>query len=188
MHQKFIIGLFILLAVIQLAVPGVMIAKRELTLKNGEEFKFITAPVDPYDAFRGRYVSLNFSQSQIPLSQDLEIERNQWVYAHLKKDKAGFAKIHKITLDPPAKEDYLKVKVRYIDKRREEVNLELPFDRYYLEEDVAKVAEKYYQQLSRREEIASYVVVRVDSGFGVLEELYLDGVPILEYVREHLEE
>ena len=187
MHQKFIISLFILLAVIQLAVPGVMIAKRELTLKNGAAFKFVTAPVDPYDAFRGRYVSLNFSQSQIPLSQDLDIERNQWVYAHLKKDKAGFAKIHKITLEPPEQEEYLKVKIRYINRRRGEVNLELPFDRYYLAEDAAKAAEKYYQELTRREEIASYVVVRVDSGFGVLEELYLDGVPILEYVKKSSE-
>ncbi|MGM0501622.1 MAG: GDYXXLXY domain-containing protein [Bacillota bacterium] len=189
-NNKIIIYLFVLLAIIQLAVPAVMIAKRELALEQGKPFKFETAPVDPYDAFRGRYVSLNFKRNYAPLNENLNLKRGQKVYACLKEDDRGFADIYKITLDPQENQDYLKAQVNYINSKDGKVYLELPFDRYYLEESVAKLAEKYYQEVNRTrtQDIASYVIVRVDSGFGVLEELYLEDEPIIEYVQERMEE
>ena len=186
MNKKITITLFVFLAVIQLAVPAVMISKRELTLRNGERFKFATAPIDPYDAFRGRYVRLNFAESEYPLPSGLDIERGEWIYAHLKKGENGFAEITNLTATPPSEISYLKVKVRYINRSKKEVMLDFSFDRYYLEEDVAQMAEKYYQQLTRKQQLDSYVTVRVDDGFAVLEELYLDGQPILEYVKKSI--
>ena len=183
MKKKVTISLFVLLAIIQLAVPTAMIAKRELTLRRGKVFKFSTAPIDPYDAFRGRYVRLNFAEAEVALPVGLELERKQVIYAHLKKDKDGFAEIDKLTLSAPKQESYIKVKVAYINRRQDEMRLDLPFDRYYLEEEVAKAAEKHYQQLTRKQQLASYVTVRVNDGFAVLEELYLDGQPILEYIK-----
>ena len=56
MKSKLIIGLFLGVSFIQIITPLSMIIKRESVLKNGGQFKFKTAPVDPYDAFRGRYV------------------------------------------------------------------------------------------------------------------------------------
>jgi uncharacterized membrane-anchored protein len=186
MSQKRIIYLFILVVIIQLAVPAVMIARRELTLKQGVAFKFETAPVDPYDAFRGRYVNLSFKEEQAPLGRDSNLERGQTAYAYLRKDSNGFAEIYKVKVKPPANENYLKVEVRYIDSQQGQIKFDLPFDRYYLQEEVAQVAEKYYRQVNQDKEIASYVVVRVKSGFGVLEELYLDQQPIYQYIENHL--
>ena len=186
MNKKVTIALFVFLVLIQLAVPAVMISKRELTLRNGEKFKFATAPIDPYDAFRGRYVHLNFAVSEVPLPSGLDIEHGEWVYAHLQKDRNDFAQITNLTTTPPSERSYLKVKVRYINRSKKEVNLDFSFDRYYLEEDVAQMAEKYYQQLTRKQQLASYAIVRVDDGFAVLEELYLDGQPILEYVKKSI--
>ena len=54
--SKLLIGCFALVAVAQLTVPAWMIVSHERTLLTGKVFKFRTAPVDPYDAFRGRYV------------------------------------------------------------------------------------------------------------------------------------
>src|SRR5205085_8475834 len=51
---------FVLVALAQLAAPGSLIWKRENTLRKGSVWKFRTAPVDPVDAFRGRYVALQF--------------------------------------------------------------------------------------------------------------------------------
>jgi len=51
---------FVLVAFAQLAVPGSLIWKREHTLRQGNVWKFRTAPVDPVDVFRGRYVALHF--------------------------------------------------------------------------------------------------------------------------------
>ena len=48
----------------QFSVMGLMIARREMTLRNGVVCRFLTAPVDPYDAFRGRYVALNFAENK----------------------------------------------------------------------------------------------------------------------------
>ena len=188
MNKKLKIYLFVLLAIIQLAIPAVMIAKRELVLKNGKAFKFATAPVDPYDAFRGRYVHLNFKNNYAPLKENLKLNRDQRGYAHLKKDSNGFARIDKFTLTPPEDNDYLKVKVRYIDRNRNRIYFELPFNRYYLEESTAKLAEKYYQGANQNQDISSYVVVRVDNGFAVLEDLYLEGEPILDYIENRLNE
>ena len=52
--------LFIVVAVVQIAAPASMILRRERALDRGERFLFRTAPVDPYDAFRGRYVAPSF--------------------------------------------------------------------------------------------------------------------------------
>lgn len=57
--------LLVLLCVIQLAVPAFMIVRREHALSMGRAFKFRTAPVDPYDAYRGRYVALNFEAATV---------------------------------------------------------------------------------------------------------------------------
>ena len=49
--KKMLFVLFILVALIQIAVSASMIINREIILKSGKQYKFRTAPVDPYDAF-----------------------------------------------------------------------------------------------------------------------------------------
>ncbi|MCG8571283.1 MAG: GDYXXLXY domain-containing protein, partial [Spirochaetes bacterium] len=49
---------FIILAIIQLAVPVNMIIQSEKALTLGDEFKIKVIPIDPYDIFRGRYLTL----------------------------------------------------------------------------------------------------------------------------------
>ncbi|HUR30287.1 MAG TPA: GDYXXLXY domain-containing protein, partial [Saprospiraceae bacterium] len=51
---------FAIMVLVQLYVPASMIMESEKVLKEGKEFKFKTAPVDPTDPFRGKYVELNF--------------------------------------------------------------------------------------------------------------------------------
>jgi uncharacterized membrane-anchored protein len=59
MNPKLVFGLFIAVAVVQLATPIGQIWKYEDALQTGRSYKFRTAPVDPYDAFRRKYVALN---------------------------------------------------------------------------------------------------------------------------------
>ena len=66
-NNKYIIGLFLCLFAVQIAVPVYMIVNREKTLVLGKQFKFHTVPVDPYDAFRGRYVALAVQQDSAPV-------------------------------------------------------------------------------------------------------------------------
>lgn len=169
------------LCLVQLAVPASMIAGREMTLRHGQSFRFRTAPVDPYDPFRGRFVALNLEAASAPLPEDKSFNYQQKVLVRLAVDEAGFAYCRDIVLEPPAKEAYLKARVQSWDKER--VRLQLPFDRYYAEEELAPEIERAYRAHSRRGKQEAYITVRVRNGRGVLEELYIDDLPVGEYLR-----
>ena len=87
--------------IIALSISDTLIAQKILTynetivypyfdvLKNGEEVKIKVAPIDPYDAFRGRYVSLWYDN-------DLSYEQRQGKYGILEIDEEGFATVKKV--------------------------------------------------------------------------------------------
>ena len=180
------IGLFCCVAAVQLAVPASMILRRETTLREGRLFKFRTAPVDPYDAFRGRYVALGIEGLEMPVPSGVELIRNQRVYARIEEGKDGYAKLASITLDRPDGDAYVQARVVYWPSQGK-VRLRVPFDRYYMDEEDAPEADRAYRRHSQRDKRDAHVAVRVKRGFAVIEELYVGGEPIGEFVeaREH---
>ena len=182
MKKKWLlIGLFVALALIQIAVPVSTIVRREHALRYGRQFKFRTRPVDPYDAFRGRYIALGFEQDEVSVPPNSSLKRGQKVYALLATDKEGFTAADRITLTPPENVDYIKVKVQWL--RRGKAGLDLPFGRYYMDEGAAPAAEHAYQTYMQQEARDAYVTVRVRGGLAVLEELYVAGKPIVEFTQ-----
>lgn len=181
MNKRLIIILFFCVALLQVVTPLSMIVKRESVLSTGKQFKFKTAPVDPYDAFRGRYVALRFDEDHVPLPKDVKLEYGQKIYAQIKKDQQGFARFSNVTTERPQGTDYLETKVKRI--RSNQLYLEMPFDRYYMEEKAAPAAEQAYREHSRNDSKDAYVTVRIKSGFAVLEELYVGGRPISEFIK-----
>jgi uncharacterized membrane-anchored protein len=179
--RSLFLGIFICVALIQIAVSISMIVRREITLHFGHQFKFRTAPIDPYDVFRGRYVAIRVENNYAPVPDDIKLLRNRKVYAVIEEDKDGFARISRITVRRPRGKAYVQARVTYASGDR--VYLRLPFNRYYLEEKVAPAAEAAYRTYSRRGLQGAYVTVRVLSGLAVIEELYVGGKPILEFVR-----
>jgi uncharacterized membrane-anchored protein len=172
---------FAVLSVLQFFVPVWMIANREMTLQHGKQFRFRTAPVDPYDAFRGRYVALQFEQNSASVSADEKLAMNQKVYAQLAEDEQGLARIARVTAIRPTDEAYVQCRISSITDSL--VYLEFPFNRYYMDEKLAPAAEAAYREHSRREVQDVYVTVRVKDGNAVLEELYIEGMPIREFLR-----
>ena len=181
MNKSTILYSFIAVAVLQLAVPMSMISKREATLKRGDQYKFKTAPVDPYDAFRGRYVALRMEQDHVPVPDGSSIKRGQYVYVLLEEDSDGFATLKSATVERPDGA-YIKAAVRY--RYGNKLHLNLPFDRYYMNEKEAPAAETAYREHSNRKQQDAYITVRVKSGFAVLEHLYLGGVIMEEYLKK----
>jgi uncharacterized membrane-anchored protein len=104
MNKKTAIFLFIALGIVlQFAVPASMIAKHELTLRRGDVFRFKTAPVDPFDAFRGRYVALAFEAlNAIRTDRDPGCKRDRRCYLILGTSTDGFATVTGVTNRPPA--------------------------------------------------------------------------------------
>jgi len=176
MNKKII---FILLVIAQLSVPSWMIASQENILNQGAMYKFKTAPVDPYDIFRGRYVALSMDQRTVHLENSKNIDRGQNIYVMIEKSGDGFAQVTRAMLTKPENGDYIKTKVTY--KSRDMVHFNLPFNRYYMNEKKAPQAEALYRKNNRREKQNSYVVVRVLNGNARIEDLYVGGKSIGSY-------
>ncbi|MEA3187505.1 MAG: hypothetical protein QOD99_1335 [Chthoniobacter sp.] len=174
------IALFAVVAAVHLAVPAWMIARQVKTLTEGRVFKFRTAPVDPYDAFRGRFVALSFKISEAETEE--KFERNQTAYVTLAEDPDGFAKVVRVTHERRSGDDVLRVQTGYSYEHY--AHLDFPFTRYYLEEKTAPEAERAYREASRRDHENAWVTVRVRNGYGALEELWIDGKPVRDFLRE----
>ena len=178
--------LFACAALAQVAVPLGMIGKREAALRDGRVFKFRTAPVDPYDAFRGRYVALQLEgASSLAMPDASAYERGQQLYAVIQEDTGGFARITALKNDRPEGDAFIRTRVQHAWGTN--VTLRLPFDRYYLPEGLAPRAESAYRQHSSGTNRAAYVTVRVRGGFAVLESLYIEDKPIMDYLRDNPE-
>jgi len=172
--------LFLILVVAQLAVPSWMIASQENILTKGTLYKFKTAPVDPYDIFRGRFVALSTDQRSVTVENAENVARGQDVYLIIGNDSLGFAKVQSGQFTKPKIDNYIKTKVTY--KRGNLVNFRLPIDRYYMNEKKAPKAEKLYRtRTTRGNRREAYIAVRVLKGSVLIEELYIDGKPIGSY-------
>jgi len=167
---------FVLVAFAQLAVPGSLIWKREHTLRQGNVWKFRTAPVDPVDVFRGRYIALRFDVETQEILPPPSSNYSDRVFVTLKANAEGFAEINQVFATKPAGDDF-------IEAQLSGKMVSLPFDKYWVTERDAPAAETAYQNLSRRGNQNAYVSVRVFRGDAAMEQLYLDGQPLGEYLR-----
>ena len=185
------IYLFGLLAIIQLYVPASMIIEREGILKEGKDFKFKTAPIDPVDPFRGRYVRLSFDNNMAEIPDSLSFTRGETVYALLDIDDEGFTTITQVRKElPDEKVDFLETKVQYETKFKEgkRVILDFPFDRFYMEEFKAPEAEIAYRENALDSLITGYALVSIKAGDAVLKDVYIDNMPIKEFVLKYSSE
>ncbi|MCD4779747.1 MAG: GDYXXLXY domain-containing protein [Candidatus Omnitrophica bacterium] len=174
--------LFVVLVIAQLSVPVSMIYSKERILKQGELLYFKTAPVDPYDIFRGRYVALNIDEQHRTFhdTQRQDIIYNQTIYVIYDRDSQGFAVVRDISTLKPRTKTYIRTRMSYrADKNS--IHFSLPFDRFYMNENKAQRAEDLYRQNSRRDKQSAHIAVRVLNGAGVIEDLYIGGKPILDY-------
>lgn len=174
--------LFVALALAQLAVAGRAIFLSELTLRNGEVYRFRLAPVDPVDAFRGRYVALRFTEDRAPIAEEVPHLSQDKVFVPLVVDDEGFATFGPATLEAPENGPFLHLQsgVEFLDDDGERrLSLALPFRRYYMTEKLAKEVDR---SLWRRGIRPAWVTVRVRDGLGVIEDLYVDGLPVREWL------
>lgn len=176
MNRTVILPLFALVALLQLAAPGYTIWRQERTLAFGQAFTFRTEPVDPYDAFRGRFVALGFRDAYPRTLEGVTPEAGKTVYTSLAVDVDGFAVLDAASDTPPTDRPYLKTKWAF-DGR-----VVLPFDRYYLDELEASEAERVYREKARDENAALHV--RILDGNWALENLYIGGTPLRDVLTD----
>ena len=155
--RKFTVYLLAGYFILQLAVPGYFVYRHYNTLYTGESYKFEVAPYDPYDPFRGRYVSLR---------PTISLYSTDGAYGLLEKDSDGYAVISEWQVQKPKTGQYVK-------------NLQL--GRYYMNEKMAPEAERIQRNLDLEKETI-YLLVRVKNGDYVIEGLYVNDISIEQYI------
>src|SRR5690349_10539223 len=139
------VSLFVIMCLAQLFVPFKMIWDSESVANYGTAYKFETQPIDPSDPFRGKYITLRFLADHV--EDTTSWNSGEPVNVVFKTDSLGFAAIDHLTRDVP-QGPYLRSTITYVDSEYD-VHIDLPFDRYYMEESKAAPAEKAYWDAAR---------------------------------------
>jgi len=165
--------LFAVVCTAQLAAPLSMIWRHERTLRTGTAFKVQTEPVDPVDAFRGRYVAVSpFVEVVEAPAEPLYGE----VWVELETGPDGFARARRATAKRPDGPTAIR---GTMSPPREQsggpARVLLGLDRYYMEESKAPAVEHEYAGRARRGAGRAWLVIRVRDGMAAIEALYLDG-------------
>jgi uncharacterized membrane-anchored protein len=176
--NKLRLVIFVAVALAQITVPASMIWKRQQTLREGRLWKFRTAPVDPVDVFRGRYLTLRYEAEEFETSGPLP---SGPFYVTLKEDADGYAIIDSVSDKVVDGDNVLQVENYGVYEGKARVGFS--FDQFWVNEADAPAAERAYLAFSRGEQADAYVTVRIRGGDAAIEELYLNGKPLREFLR-----
>jgi len=183
--KKIILIAFILVALVQIYVPAKVIFDRAIVLSSGKEFKFKTAPIDPSDPFRGKYINLNFNENTVEIQNNENWTRDQTIFVLLTTDNNGFAKIRSVSKTKPLdSKDVLKAKVDHILYDGSKLVIEFPFERFYMEESKAYDAELTYRRVLPDTSQVAYALVNIKNGESVLKDVMINGISIREIVKQ----
>lgn len=176
--------IYILIAVfiLQLSIPLYMIYENETIVKKGTTVKFKIKPIDPYDAFRGRYLII---ETENRLKTDMILEKGEKIFVTLKTDKKGFTTFDDIYLEKPDSKLYIESNItNYYQTTKGEIigyaTFNTGFDRYYINEELAPKAEAAMRQLANKN---VYLEVRIVKGKVTPLQLYYDNLKIEDYIR-----
>lgn len=180
MNNKKTLLLIGLLFCLQLFVPAKMIIDHESILKNGAIYKFKAAPIDPTDPFRGEYITLSFKERSIAIPEDMKWEYSNDAFVVLTKDAEGFAKIASVFPTAPLSGDYFKCKVDFVESNKgySTLFLDLPFNRYYMEESKAARTELEYREALRDSTAITYAAIAVLNGDAIISNVFIRDLPI----------
>lgn len=177
-NKKNTVLLFALVTLAQLFVPLQMIFNQEDIINTGTEFKFQTAPIDPYDAFRGKYITLFFTEREITVKNAKKYSNGEIIYATIITAKNGFAKISSISKSKPENTNsYLKLKAGF-SLNNNKMAIDLPFNRFYMNENIASKAEKIYRDFSIKKKNKTYALVAIKNGEAVIKDVRIKEVSI----------
>ena len=184
MKNKYLLYVLCATTVMQICTLIYQISSYEYILNFGKTIMLRTRPIDPYDAFRGRYVALDLASvrtekakysckdncEHIPFYISYTLENNESV-------------INKISMQKPDNDlPYLKLKPRVSRFYDEPDNLvfNYPFDRLYMQEDIAMNVDRYNREVFDRHVV---VVIKAANGKGIVQDVLVDGTPLAEYVK-----
>ncbi|MFJ1321673.1 GDYXXLXY domain-containing protein [Capnocytophaga canis] len=174
---------FGLMVLFQWLVPSVMIWNRENIIRQNQVYLFETKPVDPHDAFRGKYVVLGFRDNKVQAyGFDSIPSFRVGQEAFVTVDRyAGIAYLSEISeQEPTERANYFKTKVLHVDEYGQ-ITVDFPFNRYYMNEEKSLRAE----QILNDENLKAYAQVAIYKGEVVLKDVLVEGVSLKDFVETY---
>lgn len=170
------------LCVLQLGVVGAQVYRYQRVLEQGTPYRFLTQVVDPYDALRGKYITLEFAAEAFTTNNQniANWDTKQPLYAIVTQDAQGFAKISQLQTTAPAQgQHYLHIQNWYYahqeDGEQQTIQLSFPMERFYLKEDLAPQAEQRYNEANRDDNpYNAYTVVYLLDGKAVIDDVKIN--------------
>ena len=183
--KKYIFPAFIIVCVIQLLVPAKMIWDREDIMRSGKEFKFIAAPLDPNDPFRGKYLDVDFEPREFIVEKAADWYWGQTIYIKPGETPGGFYFIEEVFAEEPDISDYFKAEVGYVTDNpdKQAIFINYPFNRFYMEESKALPAENIFRDARRDTTKSAYALISVKNGEAVFKDLVIDGTSIKDLAK-----
>jgi uncharacterized membrane-anchored protein len=181
MKNKYIIIIFIIVVISQYFVVAKLIGGQEEIHTNGKEYLFKTTPVDPYNPFKGNYVKLRYEIETLNVTKPSLWKRKDVVFIELTQDSLGFAKVNAIFKEKPMKVDFVTAKVGYVNKSKGTINIDLPFDRIYLNADKAKELEYKFEDINKDSTKIAYAKVKLKNGKGAISQLIIDNAKVYDF-------
>lgn len=177
-NKQRLAGLGILL-IIQLSFPLFFIYQKERIHEVGHEYQFAIEPVDPYDFFQGKYVSLNVSPIIYQQKNGEKFRTKDVVYAQFQQHKNN---IEIIEISTKRTKNSLKLIVSKNLPRRQ-LLFRLPFKRFYTEETKAREIEQKIAQMQDTSDTKAFVHVKIYKGDFVITDISRMGTSLVGQSR-----
>lgn len=121
-------GLIIMLSLI-LIVLFSFIIYNQWPLITGKKIVLATQPIDPFDPFRGQYMTINYGISRI--NNVSGFEEKDIIYVSLKEDEQGIWRLRDVTKLIPKKGDFIKGKVTNVYDNN--IRIEYGIEQFFFE-------------------------------------------------------
>lgn len=168
---------FIILALLILAVPLYVMISSENILENGHRHKLRLEGRDPFDPFRGKFLRLNIDNFI-----ECDCDEGDEVYVTLAKDSLGFSYFEKGHQEKPDHDDYFMAEV--IGDWSDRIRIKTDnITKYFINEDKALKAEDVVRDYTRERPDDIYLAVRVLDGDIRLEEIFIEEIPLPEFLE-----
>lgn len=173
-NKQRLAGLGILL-LIQIVFPLFFIYQKERIHDVGHEYLFAIEPVDPYDFFQGKYVSLNVSPLTYQQKNAEKFRAKDVVYAQFQQHKNN---VEITGISTKRTKNSLKLIVsKKLPNRK--LLFRLPFSRFYTEENKARQIERKIAQMQDTSAAKAFVHVKIYKGDFVITDISRKGTSLV---------
>jgi hypothetical protein len=192
-RKRLIIIAFILVAVAQMFVPYRMINEQAKFIDTGKEFRFKIRSNharsfrgdNTGSSIRGRYIWLLFEEDRFKVTDQKSSDFNHPFYVLFTKDSLGFAKVESVTKHKPEfSSDWVKARVWLYFKDTTLMQLNYPFNNYYIEDLIDKdIESKLSDKLNDSLSVISLNVKIKENQF-IVNDLMIDSVSFKDFVKK----